>query len=217
MVQPPKKKVLNWTPSEGHSPSLDMSARAARRCVNVRLISRAHKAVQNVTQAQRHAIHVLNTNRNIVIKPAEKAGDIVIQNRMDYCREVYQQLNNQEYYRHLPADPTKEHTHQLNRLIKTFDPVIQSILCIPTLRTSCVGDFYCLPKIHKANTPGHPIISANGTLCENLSGYIEGILKPIVKGTPSFRHEYDAQLIDRQFRHATVKNSNSSSEDRHGI
>eukprot|EP00061_Rhincodon_typus_P005409 g24884.t1 len=26
----------------------------------------------------------------------------------------------------------------------------------------------------------------NGTLCENLSGYVEGTLKPIVQGTPSF-------------------------------
>eukprot|EP00061_Rhincodon_typus_P011191 g36030.t1 len=41
-------------------------------------------------------------------------------------------------------------------------------------------------KIHKANTPGRPIVSGNGTLCENLSGYVEGILKPIVQGIPSF-------------------------------
>eukprot|EP00061_Rhincodon_typus_P010665 g35138.t1 len=54
------------------------------------------------------------------------------------------------------------------------------------LHTSHVGDFYCLPKIHKANAPGCPIVSGNGTLCENL--YIKGILKPIAQGTPSFCH-----------------------------
>eukprot|EP00061_Rhincodon_typus_P017976 g46939.t1 len=47
-------------------------------------------------------------------------------------------------------------------------------------------DFYCLPKIHKANTFRHPIVSGNGTLCENLPGYVKGILKPNVQGTPSF-------------------------------
>eukprot|EP00061_Rhincodon_typus_P006879 g27961.t1 len=57
--------------------------------------------------------------------------------------------------------------------------VIQSTLRSLILCTSHVGDFYCLPKIHKANTPGRPIISGIGTLCENLSGYVEGILKPI--------------------------------------
>eukprot|EP00061_Rhincodon_typus_P013082 g39240.t1 len=49
-VQRPKKKELNWTPLEGRCPRLDMYAHAARRCVNARFISRAHKVVQNVTQ-----------------------------------------------------------------------------------------------------------------------------------------------------------------------
>eukprot|EP00061_Rhincodon_typus_P009994 g33922.t1 len=125
-------------------------------------------------------------NHNTLIKPADKGGAIVIQNRMDYCKEVYRQLNNQEHYRQLPAKPTKEHTCQLNRGIETFDPVLQNILCTLIPCTSHVGDYYCLPKIHKANTPGRPIIPVNGTLRENLSGYVESILKCIVQRTPGF-------------------------------
>eukprot|EP00061_Rhincodon_typus_P018623 g47860.t1 len=117
-------------------------------------------------------------NHNIVIKPADKGGSIVIQNRTDNCKEAYRQLNNQEHYRQPSADPTKEHTRQLNRLIKAFDPDLQSILCILIPCTSCTGDFYCLLKMHKANTSRWPILSGNGTLCENLSGYVKGILKP---------------------------------------
>eukprot|EP00061_Rhincodon_typus_P014990 g42409.t1 len=79
-----------------------------RRCVNARFISRAHNIAQNVTQAQCNAIHILNTNRNIVIKPVDKGGVIVTQSRMDCCKEVNQKLNNQEHYRPLPADPTKK-------------------------------------------------------------------------------------------------------------
>eukprot|EP00061_Rhincodon_typus_P011005 g35697.t1 len=124
--------------------------------------------------------------RNIVIKPADKRGAIIVQNRTDYRKEVYQLLNNLEHYRELPADPTKEHTRQLNRLVKAFDPVLQSTLGTLIPRTSHVGGFYYLQEIHKANTPGHPIVSGNGTLCEKLSDYVEGILKPIVQGTPSF-------------------------------
>eukprot|EP00061_Rhincodon_typus_P017238 g45842.t1 len=88
-----------------------------RECVNVRFISRTHKVVQNVTQAERNTIHALKTNRNIVIKPADKGGAINVQNRTDYCKEVHRQLNDQEHYRQLPTDPTKEHTRQLNRLL----------------------------------------------------------------------------------------------------
>ena len=40
-------------------------------------------------------------------------GATVILNRTDYCKEVYRQLNNEEHYRQLPADPIKEHTNQL--------------------------------------------------------------------------------------------------------
>eukprot|EP00061_Rhincodon_typus_P005971 g26121.t1 len=43
MLQRPKKKELNWTPTEGRCPSLDMYAQAIRRCINIRFISRAHK------------------------------------------------------------------------------------------------------------------------------------------------------------------------------
>ncbi|XP_072357570.1 uncharacterized protein [Scyliorhinus torazame] len=163
-----------------------MYAQAVRSHVNARFISRIHKTAPNVTQAQRNAIRALKTNRSIVIKPADKGGATIVLNRTDYCKEVYRQLNNQEHYRQLPADPTKEHIRQLNRLIQTLDPDLQSTLRAFIPRTPRIGDLYCLPKIHKANTPGRPIVSGNGTLCENLSGYIEGILKSIVQGTLSF-------------------------------
>eukprot|EP00061_Rhincodon_typus_P006013 g26196.t1 len=117
--QAPLVPLLKVVPPQGN-PS---------RCVNVRFINHTHKVVQNVTRAQHNAIQALKTNRNIVIKLSDKGGAVVIQNRTDYCREVYRQLNNQEHYRRLPADLTKEHTCQLNRLIKTFDPDLQSALC----------------------------------------------------------------------------------------
>eukprot|EP00061_Rhincodon_typus_P007273 g28816.t1 len=56
-----------------------MYARAVRRCVNARFISRAHKIVQNITQAQHNAIHALKTNCNIVIKSADKDGTFRIE------------------------------------------------------------------------------------------------------------------------------------------
>eukprot|EP00061_Rhincodon_typus_P017302 g45939.t1 len=89
MVQQPQKKELNWNPLEGRCLRLDISAQEVRRCVNIRFISRTHK-VQNITQAQRNAIRTLKTNCNIVIKPADKGGTIVIQNRTDHslCTSV---------------------------------------------------------------------------------------------------------------------------------
>eukprot|EP00061_Rhincodon_typus_P009721 g33430.t1 len=176
------KKESNWTPPEVRCSGLHSYAQAIRECVNTRFIGRTLKVVQNITQAQLNAIHAPKTNRIIVIKPADRGGPSVILNRKDYCKEVYKQLNNQERYRQLPANQTKEHTGQFNRLVKSFDAVLLSTLRSLIPRTSRVGDFYCLPKIHKANRYGCPIISGKGPSLAN----IKGILKPIVQGTPSF-------------------------------
>eukprot|EP00061_Rhincodon_typus_P010549 g34917.t1 len=72
VVQQPKKKESNWTPPKDRCPRLDTYAQAVRRCINATFISRAQKIAQDVTQAQRNAIHGLKTNHNIVIKPADR-------------------------------------------------------------------------------------------------------------------------------------------------
>ncbi|XP_060684129.1 thioredoxin domain-containing protein 6 [Hemiscyllium ocellatum] len=46
---------------------------------------------------------------------------------MDDRKEVYRQLSSKEHYRQLPANPTKEHTCELNTLIKIFEPVLQMV------------------------------------------------------------------------------------------
>ncbi|XP_059571208.1 uncharacterized protein LOC132244181 [Alligator mississippiensis] len=43
-----------------------------------------------------------------------------------------------------------------------------------------------LPKIHKQGNPGRPIISNHGTPTEEISGFVESILKPLVTHRASF-------------------------------
>eukprot|EP00061_Rhincodon_typus_P009478 g33023.t1 len=115
------KKESNWIPLEDHCSGLDRYAQEIRECVNDRFISHTHKVV---TSPRHNTMPpgTLKTNCNIVIKPADKGVAIITQNRMNYCKEVYQQLNDQEHNRQLPADPSKERSRQLNRVVKTFDP-----------------------------------------------------------------------------------------------
>eukprot|EP00061_Rhincodon_typus_P007156 g28553.t1 len=74
----PKTKELSWIPPDVHCAGLDMYAEANRRYFNIRFIHHPLKIAQNVAQAKRNAIHALKTNRNIVIKPADKGGAIHI-------------------------------------------------------------------------------------------------------------------------------------------
>ena len=75
-------------------------------------------------------------------------------------------------------DPTKNFKLELTKLIPTL------ILHPPP--DPQLGKFYLLPKIHKPNNPGQPIISNNNTLTEHLSHFIETLLKPYTQAANSF-------------------------------
>ena len=47
------------------------------------------------------------------------------------------------------------------------------------------GRFYLLPKIHKENNSGRPIMSANGHPTENISEFIDFHLRSFVENLPS--------------------------------
>ena len=57
---------------------------------------------------------------------------------------------------------------------------------LPTGNSSPPARFYGLPKIHKANCPMHPIVSACGTSTYNLAKYLTKILKVYIGHTSSF-------------------------------
>jgi hypothetical protein len=47
------------------------------------------------------------------------------------------------------------------------------------------GRFYLLPKFHKVNNPGRPIVSANGHPTEKISEFVDFHLRPHVEVLPS--------------------------------
>ena len=57
---------------------------------------------------------------------------------------------------------------------------------LPTGNSSPAPRFYGLPKIHKANCPMHPIVSACGTATYQLAKFLTKILQRYTGITPSF-------------------------------
>ena len=70
----------------------------------------------NISLDERKALNELKSETNLIIKPADKGGGIVLQNRDDYTSEILQQLNNTEHYIRLPKDPTSDIQSEIQKL-----------------------------------------------------------------------------------------------------
>ena len=128
----------------------------------------------NISIKERKALKNLKQNTNIIIKPADKGGAIVILNKDDYIKEGKRQLQQQQHYKKL--DDFEKIRKKFIKEVETslqslknreyFDDDIFKILFRSNPRTS---NLYLLPKIHKKDNPGRPIIKSVGSLTETIS------------------------------------------------
>ena len=145
----------------------------------------------NLTKDERSALNQLQSNPEIVIKPADKGGKIVIQDTPTYIAEAKKHLSNPKAYRQLNTDQTELHNQQVKQLIdelltrEAISPNVANFLVFNRPRTP---QLYMLPKIHKPTRPppGRPIVSANRCPTERISGLVDHFLRPYVKDLPSF-------------------------------
>ena len=72
---------------------------------------------------------------------------------------------------------------KISLIAKQELPATAKNLIITTPRTSCI---YFLPKIHKPNNPGRPIVSACSCPTELISSYLDKIMATIVKTLPFY-------------------------------
>ena len=98
------------------------------------------------------------------------------------------QLSDTSFYAKIPKDLTSKNQKLVkdtiqNLIVNQELPDTATNLIINTPRTSCI---YFLPKIHKPNNPGRPIVSACSCPTELISSYLDRIMTPIVKSLPSY-------------------------------
>lgn len=142
----------------------------------------------NLNKRERAALNRLRNNKDIIIKPADKGGATVIQNTSDYITEAMRQLSNEEYYKRVENDLTSEHEQLINQCINNMidngdlEKDIGQLLRSTDSRTPI---FYMLPKIHKPNNPGRPVVSSVNSHTEKLSAYVDEFLRPLAEKLPS--------------------------------
>ena len=107
-----------------------------------------------------------------------------------YLAEAYRQLNNNNHHKKLTYDPTDEILTQPKTLAfnlhksRIIDSLAHKFLTSDTQART--PQLYLLPKIHKPDIPGRPIISGCEGLTVKLSQYADHLLKPLLKHIPSY-------------------------------
>ena len=145
----------------------------------------------NLSIPESRAIKELSNNKQIVIKPDNKGGAVVIWVRQNHVKEGLRQLSDDSFYIETPTDLTQDH-HK--RIVEILDKMLSEghihLSCHTYLSDSKVrtAQFYMLPKIHKNSKtpPGRPIVSGNGCPTERISQFIDFFLQPCVKNICSY-------------------------------
>lgn len=158
----------------------------------------------NLTPFEKTAIRQLKSNREIIIKPSDKGGAVVIMDTALYQAEGLRQLSNRQYYlpiSHLSAESVAKSINDILEYLlargfiseRQFDYLFAQAPLKPR-------SFYLLPKVHKPidkwpnpHMPeGRPIVSDCGSETERISEYIDFFLQPLACRHESFlRDSYD--------------------------
>ena len=189
------KKPSTWTPSNGRDQVLDCYLSAVGNAI-LEMPPNRKTVHSNITREERNAIKELKQDNNIVIFEADKGAAVVIQNRGDYLNEAYKQLNgkdqnNEQVYRHLPNDPTKDFQRGVKKAVRVA--LDAGVIDSDTANYLVVDDaqpanIYFVPKIHKQQRPppARPICNSIKSATANISKWVDDQLQPLVKRLPSY-------------------------------
>ena len=144
---------------------------------------------KNLNKKEEEALEALKKRTDIIITSADKGGALVINDVKSYMREANRQLSNEAHYQALNHNPTAENAALVENAIDTLrldgsiDERTAEQLKPKNPRTPRL---YFLPKIHKPDNPGRPIVSSIGCHTQNISQYVDHYLQPINKSLPSY-------------------------------
>jgi hypothetical protein len=186
-IEPPKIHKSLWTPHKGANKHLDNACNMLSELAISQKPTRP--SFSNLNHEEHEALKQLKLNQDIIIKPADKGSGVVVMNKSDYKSEALRQLNNKQHYELLIGDTTTLCNQKITEEIKSMqasgllDAKTAKDLINPDPSTA---NLYLLPKIHKVNNPGRPIISANGCPTENISKYVDYFLQPLAQKCQSY-------------------------------
>lgn len=83
-------------------------------------LAKSKAKMNNLRWHEQRALSVLNSGKDIIMRPPDKCGAVAVTHTSDYKEKVFRQLNIREYYQHLPDDPTQRFFNLLCRDCKAL-------------------------------------------------------------------------------------------------
>ena len=179
----------SWTPAPNADVFLESFVQAIKQDLFDIQIKNIPAGNINLTPEQYDAITALKNNKWIVIKKADKGSATVVMNHNDYIKEGVRQLSDAAFYQKLEQDPLIDHQREIeNTLLKIHQKgeISRKVLhhLLPSGTTT--PEFYFLPKIHKTNITGRPIISGNNSPTERISAFVDEHIKILIPKIKSY-------------------------------
>ena len=159
------------------------------KSINDSIRTQQPKSAKNLTKEETKALENLMKRDDIIICNADKGGAVVIIDVKDYIQETMRQLNDSMFYEKVSNNPTKLHTELVNHAIEKLkregklNEKLADGLKVEDPRTPL---FYLLPKVHKPNNPGRPVVSSINCHTSKISEFVDYHLQPFVQSLKSY-------------------------------
>ena len=175
----PIKINSTWNPPK---PNPNVSSFCNILKYEIKNIERKYKNTPNISKNEMKALNRIRNNKDIVIKPADKTGGILVMNKIDYEEKIQTHLNSNSTYIKVAED-----TLINENLVPKYHALINELRPFLTKKqfnwlmdiNNEPGIIYGLPKIHKPGNPIRPIISQCNSLTKKLHTYI--VLQQLLK------------------------------------
>jgi len=154
----------------------------------------------NMDPESYQALVLLSKSDTLIVKPCDKGGAIAIMDQTEYKKEAFRQLNEPKNYQPIQSPKSDETSATIQLIVQEMYDSKEidndTYLFLQGTNKPRTPHFYLLPKIHKPNNPGRPILSGNDGPTERISQYLDYFLRPIasqvdsyIKDTGDFLHK----------------------------
>uniref|UniRef100_H3B8U1 Uncharacterized protein n=1 Tax=Latimeria chalumnae TaxID=7897 RepID=H3B8U1_LATCH len=142
----------------------------------------------NLSKEEHYALRNIQKGEDIIVRSADKGGAVVVWSKDLYIKEANRQLSESNFHTKVPDDLTQQFQ---TIVISTIENAILNKQLPGSAYNLIVENphcsrFYLLPKIHKQNNPGRPIVSACSCPTEFISKFLGDTLRHIVESLSTY-------------------------------